>query len=145
MHHLLNLLIWLPILGGGLVLWTGDDNRPNFSRVLALFFVVLTLILSTFLWLGFDFNTTSMQWLDVVDWLPAFGIQYALGIDGLSLVLIVLSIFTNLVVVLATWTSIRRRVAPYMASFLIMQGLLVGVFASLDALVFYIFFRKIFV
>ncbi len=141
MHHLLNLLIWLPILGGGLVLWTGDDNRPNFSRVLALFFVVLTLILSTFLWLGFDFNTTSMQWLDVVDWLPAFGIQYALGIDGLSLVLIVLSIFTNLVVVLATWTSIRRRVAPYMASFLIMQGLLVGVFASLDALVFYIFWE----
>ncbi len=141
MHHLLNLLIWLPILGGVFVLLTGDDNNPSVTRYLSLFTVVLCLILCVPLIGGFDLNTFSMQYIEEFPWMPALGINYSLGIDGLSLLLIVLSVFTNLIVILATWDSITKRVAQYMAAFLIMQGLLVGVFAAMDAILFYIFWE----
>src|SRR5690606_15808051 len=88
---------------------------------------------------GFNLASSSMQFVDDIEWLPALGIHYAMGVDGLSVLLIVLSIFTNLVVILATWESIKKRVAQYQAAFLIMQGLLVGVFSSLDSIVFYVF------
>jgi len=90
---------------------------------------------------GFDLNTYSMQYIDEIQWLPSLGIRYSLGVDGLSLLMIVLSIFSNLIVILATWNSIHKKVSQYMASFLIMQGLLVGIFSALDAMVFYIFFE----
>ncbi|QRN02678.1 NADH-quinone oxidoreductase subunit M [Legionella sp. MW5194] len=141
MHHLLNLLIWLPIIGGVFVFLTGDDNNPNVSRYLTLFTILLTLLICIPLVSGFDVNTYSMQYLEDMAWMPALGINYSLGVDGLSLLLIVLSIFTNLIVVLATWTSIHKRVGQYMAAFLIMQGFLVGVFAATDAIVFYIFWE----
>lgn len=141
MHHLLSLLIWLPIIGGVFVALTGDDKNTNGSRYLSLFTVLLTLVLCIPLLLGFDVNTLQMQYQEDIAWMPALGIRYSLGIDGLSLLLIVLSIFTNLIVILATWTSINKRVAQYMAAFLIMQGLLVGVFSALDAIVFYIFWE----
>ena len=141
MHHLLNLLIWLPIIGGVFIFLTGDDNNPNVSRYLSLFVVLLTLVASAPLVMGFDINDINMQYVEDIPWMPALGIHYHLGIDGLSLILIVLSIFTNLIVILATWDSIKKRVAQYLAAFLIMQGLLVGVFSSLDAIVFYIFWE----
>ncbi|WP_133127569.1 complex I subunit 4 family protein [Legionella nagasakiensis] len=141
MHHLLNLLIWLPIIGGVFVFLTGDDNNPNVSRYLSLFTVLLTLVICVPLVTGFDANTFSMQYVDEMSWMPALGINYSLGIDGLSLLLIVLTVFTNLIVILATWDSIKKRVGQYMAAFLIMQGLLVGVFSSLDAILFYIFWE----
>src|SRR3990167_11267247 len=128
MRHLLNLLIWLPIIGGVLIALTGDDSKPNMSRYLSLFIVLLTLGLCLPLMQGFDLSTYKMQYIDDIAWMPVLGIRYSLGIDGLSLLLIVLSVFTNLVVILATWTSIKKRIAQYLASFLIMQGLLVGVF-----------------
>ncbi len=141
MHHLLNLLIWLPILGGVFVLLTGDDNNPNISRYLTLFTVLLSLTLCIPLFTGFDLQTSSMQYLEELVWMPSLGINYSLGIDGLSLLLIALSIFTNLIVILATWNSIQTRVSQYLASFLIMQGLLVGVFSAMDSIVFYIFWE----
>ncbi|VEG91399.1 complex I subunit 4 family protein [Legionella spiritensis] len=141
MHHLLNLLIWLPIIGGVFVFLTGDDKNPNVSRFLALFTVLLTLIACIPLVSGFDVNTYSMQYIEDIPWMSILGINYSLGVDGLSLLLIVLSIFTNLIVILATWNSIEKRVAQYMAAFLIMQGFLVGVFAATDAIVFYIFWE----
>lgn len=141
MHHLLNLLIWLPIIGGVFVFLTGDDANPNVSRYLALFTVILTLLMCIPLMHGFDLNTYSMQYLTEVQWMPALGINYILGVDGLSLLLIVLSIFTNLIVILATWESIQNKVAQYLSAFLIMQGLLVGVFSAMDAIVFYIFWE----
>lgn len=141
MYHLLNLLIWLPILGGVFIFFTGDDSNPNVSRYLALFTVILTLILCIPLVSGFDLGTYKMQFREEIVWMPALGINYNLGIDGLSLLLIVLSIFTTLVVILSTWDSIKTRVGQYMAAFLIMQGLLVGVFAATDAIVFYIFWE----
>ena len=140
MHHLLNLLIWLPIIGGIFVLLTGDDNNPNISRYLSLFTVILTLLCVPLV-SGFDLQTFSMQFIEDIPWMPALGINYSLGIDGLSLLLIVLSIFTNLIVILATWDSVTKRVAQYMAAFLIMQGLLVGVFAAMDAILFYVFWE----
>lgn len=141
MHHLLNLLIWLPIIGGVFVLLTGDENNPNISRYLSLFTVLLCLVICIPLVSEFDIHTAGMQYLEEMPWMPALGISYTLGIDGLSLLLIVLSIFTNLIVILATWDGIKKRVSQYMASFLIMQGLLVGVFSAMDAILFYIFWE----
>jgi NADH-quinone oxidoreductase subunit M len=141
MHHLLNLLIWLPIFGGVFVAFVGRDDKPNVSGCLSLLIVFLTLLLCIPLIRGFDINSDAMQFIDDMSWIPALGIQYSLGIDGLSLLLIVLTAFTNLIVILATWGNIKKRVGQYLASFLIMQGLLVGVFAALDAIVFYIFWE----
>jgi NADH-quinone oxidoreductase subunit M len=141
MHHLLNLLIWLPILGGVFVLCTNDPNNPTVSRYLSLFTVLLTLAMCIPLLSGFNVHSSSMQFVEDIQWMPSLGIHYALGVDGLSVLLIALSIFTNLVVILATWDSIHERVAQYQAAFLIMQGLLVGVFSALDAIVFYIFWE----
>lgn len=141
MYHLLNLLIWLPIVGGVFVFMTGDDNNPQVSRYLSLFTVLLSLLICIPLVIGFDVNTSSMQYVDEIEWMPALGIKYSLGIDGLSLLLIVLTVFTNLIVILATWDGIHKKVGQYMAAFLIMQGFLAGVFSSLDAIVFYIFWE----
>jgi NADH-quinone oxidoreductase subunit M len=141
MHHLLNVLIWLPIIGGVFVFLTGDDNNPNLSRYLSLFIVLLSLVLCVPLLMGFDVDADVMQFTEDFAWMPALGIHYSLGVDGLSLLLIVLSVFTNLVVILATWTGIHHRVGQYLSAFLIMQGLLVGVFSALDAIVFYIFWE----
>lgn len=141
MHYLLNLLVWLPIIGGVFVLLVGEERNPNISRYLALFTVIITLILCYPLMAGFDTQALGMQYLEEYSWMPSLGISYSLGIDGLSLLLIVLSIFTNLVVILATWESINTRVSQYLAAFLIMQGLLVGVFSALDSILFYIFWE----
>jgi len=141
MHHLLNLLIWLPILGGIFVLLTGDETNPNVSRYLSLFTVVLSLLLCIPLVSGFDVQSMSMQYIEEIAWMPSLGINYSIGIDGLSLLLIVLTIFTNLIVILATWDSISKKVAQYLCVFLIMQGLLVGVFSAMDAILFYIFWE----
>jgi NADH-quinone oxidoreductase subunit M len=141
MYHLLNILIWLPIISGIFVFVTGDDHNPNTSRFLSLFTVILSLLLCFPLLMGFDTAAISMQFIEDYTWLPGLGIHYALGIDGLSLMMIVLSIFTNLIVILATWQSIDKKVGQYMAAFLIMQGLLVGIFSSLDAIVFYVFWE----
>ncbi|AWN72658.1 NADH-quinone oxidoreductase subunit M [Legionella anisa] len=141
MHYLLNLLIWLPVIGGVFVLLAGDDRSPNISRYLALFTIILCLLLCIPLVAGFDPKVLGMQYLEEFQWMPALGISYSLGIDGMSLLLIVLTVFTNLVVILATWESITNRVSQYLAAFLIMQGLLVGVFSALDAIVFYVFWE----
>lgn len=141
MYHLLNVLIWLPIIGGIFVALTAEDANPQGARILSLFIVLLTLLLCIPLMLGFNLHAVGMQYIEDFSWLPTFGISYRLGVDGLSLLLIALSIFTNLIVILATWNSITRRVGQYMAAFLIMQGLLVGVFAALDAVIFYIFWE----
>lgn len=141
MHYLLNLLIWLPIIGGIFILLVGEDDNPNNSRCLALFTVLLSLLLCIPLVVGFNPQILGMQFIEEFQWMPALGISYSLGIDGLSLLLIILSVFTNLIVILATWESITQRVSQYLAAFLIMQGLLIGVFAALDAILFYVFWE----
>lgn len=140
MPHLLSLLIWLPIAAGGLVLLSGDRN-PNSSRWMSLVTAIVTLLLCIPLVSHFDLNTAEMQFLEHHRWLPQVGIHYDLGVDGISMPLIVLSSFITLIVILSSWKSVTTRVHQYLAAFLIMQGILVGVFSALDSMLFYIFWE----
>ena len=141
MQHLLSTLIGLPLFGGVLVLISGRDKSPQFAKWLTLAIIALSLLGCYPLIHAFNLTDSNMQFIENIAWMPALGIRYHVGIDGLSLLLIVLSIFTNLIVVLATWNSIKQRVAQYLAALLFMQGLLVGVFAAKDAILFYLFWE----
>ena len=138
---LLSLAIWLPILGGLLVLATGHEGRQQATRVLALLISLLTLAVTVPLYMQFDVTTHAMQFVEQASWIPAFDIQYHLGIDGISLPLILLTSFTTVLVVIASWEVINYKLAQYMATFLIMEGLMIGVFAALDAILFYVFWE----
>ena len=140
MLSLLSLVIWAPILGGAGVLFIGDDN-PDKVRRLALTVAIATFLLSLSLYLWFDPSTANMQFVEHVSWIPAFNIYYYLGVDGFSMPLMILTTFTTILVVIAGWEVIQYRVAQYMAAFLIMEGLMLGVFAALDSILFYIFFE----
>ena len=138
---LLSLVIWLPIIGGFIVLAAGDKS-PDGARRLALGFSVLTFLVSLPLWLYFDNTTHAMQFEEgPYVWIEAFRIMYHLGVDGISMPLILLTTFTTVLVVIAAWEVIQKRVAQYMAAFLIMEGMMNGVFAALDSVLFYIFFE----
>lgn len=138
---LLSLLIWLPVVGGIAVLFTGGDKHATRARYIALFSSLVNIFLCIPLYLNFDHHTYAMQFVENVPWIPAYGIHYALGVDGISLPLIFLTVFTTLLVILASWMTIHKKVAQYLATFLIMQGMVIGVFAALDSLLFYIFWE----
>jgi len=140
MHSLLSLLIWLPILTGVLILLLGDRNIV-IGRWLALAASLATLALTVPLWAHFDTTTAAMQFIEKLAWIPRFRAFYALGVDGISLPLIVLTAFMTVPVVIAAWTVIEMRPAQYYAAFLIMEGLMIGVFAATDALLFYFFWE----
>jgi NADH-quinone oxidoreductase subunit M len=137
---LLSVLIWLPILGGVAVLLAGDQ-RAGLARWLALFTSLATFLSSISLFTGFDRATAAMQWQEMRPWIEILDINYHLGVDGFSVPLILLTTFFGVLVVIAGWEIIQRKVHQYMASFLIMEGLMVGVFSALDALLFYVFFE----
>src|SRR5262245_46123177 len=118
MHHLLNVLLWLPLVGGVFILLICDDTTPHLPKYIGLFTVLLTLLLCVPLVRGFNLQSYTMQYVEHYVWLPAFGINYDLGIDGISLLMIVLSIFTTLIVICATWNSINTKISQYMAAFL---------------------------
>jgi NADH-quinone oxidoreductase subunit M len=141
---LLSLLIWLPITGGALLLWLGDRS-PGLARRLALAVSVLVFVLSLPLWTGFETGTAAMQFVERLPWIPTFGIEYYLGVDGISMPLIVLTTFCSVLVVIAGWEVITYKPSQYFAAFLIMEGVMVGVFAALDAILFYVFFEAMLV
>jgi len=134
---LLSLTIWLPILAGLVIIALGDGP----SRKIAAGASILTLLVSLPLYFGFDSSTAAMQFTESVAWLPGFDINYALGVDGISMPLIILTTMINVIVVISAWEVIKDRPAVYLGSFSIMTGLMVGVFSSLDAILFYIFFE----
>ena len=136
---LLSLVIWLPIIGGLLVLAAGKNDV--LVRWLALAFALLTFLVSLPLYTGFDSSTYQMQFAESASWVPTFNIHYSLGIDGISMPLILLTTFTTVLVVIASWEVIQRRVSQYRAAFLIMEGLMIGVFCALDAVLFYVFWE----
>ena len=138
---LLSLLIWTPIVGAAIVLLTGDDRHANRARGIALFIALLNIALCIPLVAGFDGNSYGMQFTEHATWIRAFNIHYDLGIDGISLSMILLTVLTTLVVILAAWHAIRDRVAQYLATFLVTQGMMVGVFAATDAILFYVFWE----
>jgi len=135
---ILSFVIWLPIVGGLLVLASGGRLNP---RPLSLAVAMITFLTSLLLYSGFDSSTADMQFEEKAAWVPVFKIFYHLGIDGISMPLIILTTFTTVLVVLAGWEVIKDRPAQYMAAFLIMEGLMNGVFAALDAMLFYVFWE----
>jgi NADH-quinone oxidoreductase subunit M len=137
---LLSVLIWIPILGGVAVLASGDQ-RPQLARWLALIVSVVALLFGVPLFLGFDTTTAAMQMVESSPWIEMFDINYHLGVDGFSVPLILLTLFFGPLVVIAGWESIQKKVSQYLAAFLIMEGLMVGVFAALDGMLFYVFFE----
>jgi len=140
MHHLLSILIWLPITAGLLVLMLGDRQIVA-GRWLALLASLGTLALSVPLWTHFNTSTADLQFPELLPWIPRFKAYYGLGVDGISLPLIVLTAFMTVPVVIAGWTVIETRPAQYYAAFLIMEGLMIGVFSATDALLFYFFWE----
>jgi NADH-quinone oxidoreductase subunit M len=137
----LSLVIWLPILGGLAVLATGSDKHASLARMLALIAAAAGFIVSIPLYTGFDAASSAMQFEELVPWIYRFNINYHLGVDGIAMPFILLNSFTTLLVVIAGWEVIQKKVAQYMAAFLIMSGLINGVFAALDAVLFYVFFE----
>ncbi|WP_353148186.1 NADH-quinone oxidoreductase subunit M [Pollutimonas bauzanensis] len=137
----LTLAIFVPIIAGLIVLLLGRDDRPGFTRVLALIGSVAGFLVTLPLYMGFNPNTADMQFVEKTSWIETFAVNYHLGIDGISIWFVLLTAFITVIVVLAGWQVITSRVAQYMASFLILSGLMVGVFASLDGMLFYVFFE----
>ena len=139
--HILSLAIWVPIFAGILVLFTGDDRNADKARWLALSGSIAGFLVTLPLYTRFDFAEGGFQFEEGFRWIESFNINYHLGVDGIAVPLILLTSFTTIIVVLASWQSIQKRVAQYMAAFLIMSGLMIGVFSALDAILYYVFWE----
>ncbi len=137
----LSLAIWVPILGGLLVLATGSDRNAPLARMLAFAVAVLGFVVTIPLYTGFDAATSAMQFVELRSWVPRFNINYHLGVDGISVLFVILNAFITIMVVMAGWKVIEDKVAQYMAAFLIMSGLMNGIFSALDGVLFYVFFE----
>ena len=137
---LLSVLIWLPILGGLLTLAFGDARAAQ-GKVFALLVAVATFAASLMLFAGHDVSSPAMRFVEDHAWIPSFDIRYALGVDGLSIALIALTTLTTALVLVGSWTSVERRAHQYFAAFLVLEGLMVGVFCALDSMLFYVFFE----
>ncbi|RPI44904.1 MAG: NADH-quinone oxidoreductase subunit M [Betaproteobacteria bacterium] len=133
-------MVWLPIAAGVAVLLLGD-RRIALGRWVALATTLAALALCVPLWCAFDSSTSALQFVEREPWIGALNAWYHLGIDGISLPLIVLTAFTTPLVVIAAWSSIEKRPAQYFAAFLVMEGVMIGVFAAADALLFYVFWE----
>jgi NADH-quinone oxidoreductase subunit M len=138
---LLSAAIWIPIAAGVILLAVGNDQRPQLVRAVALVASLLGLLVTVPLYLGFDPGSSQMQFVERMPWIEAFGIEYHLGVDGLSIWMVLLTALITVIVVIAGWQVIEDRVAQYMASFLILSGLMIGVFSALDGLLFYVYFE----
>lgn len=141
LQHILSFSIWLPIAFGVAVLFTANDNKPCVTRWLALVGSIASFLVTVPLYTHFNFADGGFQFQERFLWIASFNINYHLGADGLAVPLILLTSFTTVIVVLAAWEVIEKRVAQYMASFLIMSGLMIGVFSALDAIFYYVFWE----
>jgi len=139
--NLLSLAIWVPIAFGVIVLALGRDTRPCLTRWLSLGGALAGLAATVPLILRFDNMAAGMQFIELYPWVTRFNVNYHLGIDGLSFWFLPLTAFITVIVVLSAWSVIERRIAQYMGAFLILSGLMIGVFCALDGLLFYIFFE----
>ncbi|MGH8189229.1 MAG: complex I subunit 4 family protein, partial [Steroidobacteraceae bacterium] len=134
---ILSVLIWLPIAGGLIMLALGERGLA-LGRWVALATTAATFGISTLLWAYFDTSTALMQFTEERTWIPTLNAVYALGVDGIAMPLILLTTFITPLVIIASWNMIEKKPAQYYASFLILEGLMIGVFAALDALLFYV-------
>jgi NADH-quinone oxidoreductase subunit M len=138
---LLSLAIWIPIVAGVVVLAIGSGRNAGAARLVALAGAVLGFAVTLPLYAGYDRLATGFQFTEFAPWIQSFNVNYHLGIDGISLLLILLNSFTTVLVIIAGWEVIKERVAQYLASFLFLSGVMNGVFSALDALLFYVFFE----
>ena len=138
---LLSILIWLPILGAIPVALLNSERCVNQARVLALIIALISFLFCIFLYFSFDVACANIQFTERINWIPALKINYDLGVDGISMPLVVLTCFTTLLVILASWTMVKKQVGHYLSAFLVMQGAVVGVFSSLSAMLFYFFWE----
>ena len=138
---MLSLAIWTPILFGVVLLALGRDDQARSVRWVALIGAVVSFLVTLPLYEGFKLGTSAMQFVESASWIQRFNVNYHLGVDGISLWFVLLTAFINVVVIIASWESITTRVNQYMASFLILSGLMIGVFSALDGLLFYVFFE----
>ena len=138
---LLSLAIWTPIFFGAVLLAFGRDDQAKAVRWIALIGSVVSLLVTLPLYDGFKLGTSAMQFVEKVRWIDAFNVNYHLGVDGISLWFVLLTAFINVIVVIASWESITTRVNQYMGAFMILSGLMIGVFCALDGLLFYVFFE----
>ena len=138
---LLSLAIWTPIFFGAVLLALGRDDQARMVRWIALIGAVASLAVTLPLYGAFDTTTSAMQFVEKAPWIDQFNVNYHLGIDGISFWFVLLTAFINLVVIVASWESITERVNQYMGAFLILSGLMIGVFCALDGILFYTFFE----
>lgn len=138
---LLSLAIWTPILFGVVLLALGRDEQARAVRWVALVGAVVSLLVTLPLYGGFKLDTAAMQFVENAVWIERFNVNYHLGVDGISLWFVLLTAFMNVVVIIAGWESITRRVNQYMGAFMILSGLMIGVFCALDGMLFYVFFE----
>ena len=137
----LSAAIWVPIISGIIVLAVGNEQRATLSRWLALLGSLVGFAVTIPLYTGFDRTTAALQFVERKPWIESLGIEYSLGIDGLSVWLVLLTAFITIVVVIAGWEVIKDRVHQYLGTFLILSGLMIGVFAAADGMLFYVFFE----
>src|SRR5574337_863749 len=137
----LSLSIWVPIVAGVAVLGLRRDRDAAFARWVALAGAIAGFLVTIPLWVGFDDSTSAMQFVEMASWIPRFDIHYHLGVDGFSMLFILLNSLMTIIVVWAGWEVIQSRVAQYMSAFLIMSGIMNGVFCALDGILFYVFFE----
>ena len=138
---LLSLAIWTPIFFGVVLLALGRDDQARSVRWIALIGALVSFLVTLPLYEGFKLDTSAMQFVEKGSWIARFNVNYHIGVDGISLWFVLLTAFINVVVIIASWESITTRVNQYMASFLILSGLMIGVFTALDGLLFYVFFE----
>ena len=142
---ILSVIVWLPIVGGIAVLLLGSGTRVQLGKQIALGVSIVTFVLSVPLWTQFDSDSAAMQFVENVPWIARFNAAYALGVDGISMPLVLLTTFLTPFVVVAGWQVIETRPAQYFAAFLILEGLMIGTFAATDALLFYVFWEAMLV
>jgi len=142
---ILSLLIFLPLAGAGFILAIrgGDEIGARNARKVALWTSVVTFVLSLYLWFNFDNSTANFQFVEKIAWIPAYNINYHLGVDGISMLFVLLTTLLTPICVLASWESIKDRVKEYMISFLILETMMIGMFSALDMVIFYIFFEAV--
>ena len=138
---LLSLAIWTPIAFGVVLLALGRDEQARVVRWVALIGAIASFLVTLPLYGQFDTTTAAMQFVENTPWIERFNVKYHLGVDGISLWFVLLTAFINVIVVIAGWEVITRRVNQYMGAFLILSGLMIGVFCTLDGLLFYVFFE----
>ena len=137
----LSLAIWTPIIVGAVLLALGRESQAQLVRWIALLGSLVSLLVTLPLYTGFRLGTAEMQFVEKTPWISRFNVNYYLGVDGISLWFVLLTAFITVIVVIAGWQVIQRKVNQYMAAFLILSGLMVGVFAALDGVLFYVFFE----